>query len=184
MQYEDAIDGLRKFKKVIVTGPQRSGTTIAGRMIAADLSYRYIDEGWNSIGSKIENLCNFLSDNPNVVVQCPILAFQAHNMPRDCAVVFMMRNVDDICKSQKRIKWEWDEAEKKQYRQILRNDRIKVHINFASRISQIKYDFWNAYQKSRVPNNFEVEYESLSSHPMWLDKEQRKGFGPKQTELK
>jgi len=184
MTYDEAISQLRKFKKVIVTGPQRSGTTIAGKMIAGDLSYRYVDEGFHSVGSNIGLLTNFLSDKEKIVVQCPILAFQAHNMPPGWAVVFMRRNVDDIHRSQKRINWEWDEAEKKQYKKLFAEERPGVNIDFNRRISAIKYIFWDSYQKSRVKNKFEIAYESLSTHPMWLSKDQRKGFGAKQTELK
>ena len=37
---------LKKFKKIIVSGPQRSGTRICGKIIAHDLDYRYCDESY------------------------------------------------------------------------------------------------------------------------------------------
>lgn len=48
---EEVIQSLRIFNKILVTGPQRSGTTIAAQIIAADSAMPCVDEkeyGWRS----------------------------------------------------------------------------------------------------------------------------------------
>ena len=37
---------LRGFDKIIVSGPQRSGTTIVARILASDLGLRFLIEEW------------------------------------------------------------------------------------------------------------------------------------------
>ena len=34
-----------------------------------------------------------------------------------------------------------------------------------------------------IKNTIELDYESLSVHPMWINKEKRKDFDDKQTEI-
>ena len=44
-------------------------------------------------------------------------------------------------------------------------------------ISEIKYEIWEKIQKPYINNKFyELEYESLKSHPMWKDKSDRTNF--------
>ena len=45
------------------------------------------------------------------------------------------------------------------------------------------YNMWKHYQSKVIPNCITLRYESMKSHPMWLDKDQRKDFRDKQTEL-
>jgi len=47
MILKDVIVGLRSggHERVLVTGPQRSGTTIAAKILASELKYRFFDEG-------------------------------------------------------------------------------------------------------------------------------------------
>ena len=47
----------------------------------------------------------------------------------------------------------------------------------------VTHSMWYGFQKHRIKNNMELEYESLSSHPMWIPKEQRINFHKKQTRL-
>ena len=42
---------------------------------------------------------------------------------------------------------------------------------------------WKHYQSKLIPNCITLEYESMKIHPMWLDKDQRKDFTDKQTEI-
>ena len=45
------------------------------------------------------------------------------------------------------------------------------------------YTMWYEYQKHQIKNTIELDYESLSVHPMWINKEKRKDFDDKQTEI-
>ena len=40
----------------------------------------------------------------------------------------------------------------------------------------ILYSMWYEYQKQNIKNTIELDYESLSVHPMWVKKEHRKEF--------
>ena len=45
------------------------------------------------------------------------------------------------------------------------------------------YKMWKHYQSKIIPNCIALNYESMKSHPMWIDKNKRKGFHEKQTTL-
>ncbi|MBN2398990.1 MAG: PqqD family protein [Candidatus Aminicenantes bacterium] len=49
-------------------------------------------------------------------------------------------------------------------------------------ISEIKYDFWKKNQRNKIKNAFEINYNSLKMHPLWIDKKERKNFLPMQIE--
>jgi len=187
MEYKDVRDLLENFSKIIVTGPQRAGTTIASKIIAQDLGYRFVDEGdEGGIGTGLSRIKEFLNHNKNVVVQCPILACMAHGIHafdrQNIVIVYMRRSPKDIEKSQERINWHWDAAEKKQIKEMVSQNKIKINIDYNKMVSEVKYFFWDTFQKPKISNYYDLDYESLSDHPLWLDKENRKGFSAKQTE--
>lgn len=159
------IKDLTPFKKILVTGPQRSGTTIAAHIIAKELGYKYYDErdvGVRSISLLIQRL---LTDEPAVIQgPCFCSVVQWIDTP-DTAVVLMVRDIDEIRASEARINWP---EEKKELQNYFRDEGI---------ISITRYENWEKYQKPnmRVPY-FELEYSSLKEHPMWIEKENRKNF--------
>jgi len=159
------IEELKKFKKILVTGPQRSGTTIAGHMIAKDLNYKYYDERDVGVRSCTQ-LFKVLSTEELAVIQGPCFCSMAHWIDSpDTAVVMMLRNIEDIRASEARINWPEEKAE------------LKNYFLDSGIISAVRYENWEKYQKPnmQVPY-FELDYNSLSSHPMWLEKESRKNF--------
>ena len=159
------LNHLKKFKKVLVTGPQRSGTTIAGHILAKELGYKYIDESGVKTRS-VSLLFKALSSKENIVVQGPCFSSIAHLIDTpDTAVVMMMRGVDEIRASEARIDWKWERQELRNY---FKEDGV---------ISLTKYEAWHKFQKPfmLVPY-FELQYCSLSKHVMWVDREDRKGF--------
>jgi len=86
------------------------------------------------------------------------------------AVVLMCRSVYAIMASEKRVDWGWELME------LARYDLSK------GCISEVKYDFWEAHQRDLIDNAFEVEYESLAAHPLWIDADARKDFKWNQTQ--
>jgi hypothetical protein len=160
---------LAEFNTVLVTGPQRSGTRIASRMIAHDIGYEHIDEDAIHMDS-IYKLYSIITEKNHIVVQCPVLCRYVHMLADDhVAVVLMRRNIEDIIASQKRIQWMWEWLELARYD---RSDGI---------ISEVKYQFWDQVQKVHIKHAFEVEYESLAAHPLWIAKELRQNFEADQT---
>ncbi len=159
------LNQLKQFKHVLVTGPQRSGTTIAAHILANDLSYKYYDERDVGVRS-LTSLFKVLFNEEPAVIQGPCFCNIVHLI--DCpntAVVMMKRSPKDIKESEIKINWPDEKKELINYFETNGN------------IAEIRYNAWEKYQKPNmlVPY-FELDYESMSAHPMWIEKEQRKSF--------
>jgi hypothetical protein len=72
------------------------------------------------------------------------------------------RDVDEILASEQRV--EWTGQERELWRYGLREGVI----------AEVKYNFWETGQKTRIHNPFELEY------PRWIPKGERTDFGPRQ----
>jgi hypothetical protein len=175
MTLSELVPALARFSKIIVTGPQRSGTTIATKMLAAELEYpAVLEESFRE-----QDLIEFgavLLKHPACVVQAPALSAVAHLFKQnEVAVVFMLRRTEDIRQSEQRINW------------LAGHDKIEKAKYFATKsdlpISVLKTKMWNQHQKPLLGSRaFELEYESLASHPLWVEQDLRRDFGPRQTE--
>jgi hypothetical protein len=164
-------DWLSKFDKILVTGPHRSGTRICAEMIAHDTGYEYIDEDYLYHDSMLR-VCSLMERKHKIVMQAPAVCRYVHLLGKDdTAIVFMKRNIEDIAASQQRIGWQWEWLE------LARYDRSD------GRIAEVKYQFWDQYQKEQIKHAFEIEYESLTTHPLWIANEQRQNFHARQTTL-
>jgi len=165
---------LAGFRAILVTGPQRSGTCITARCIAQDLGYKYVDEddiGWRDASQNKENrLLAITQEGQGIVVQAPACAHicTVIGTQDDVAVVFVMRQVEDILASQERIGWPYEDVELNKYPEEYR----------LGTAAETKYAYWEGVQKPLIRHPFEVEYESLRGHPLWI--EDRRGFGPRQ----
>jgi len=171
-------DHLRPFNKIVVTGPQRSGTRICARMIAKDLRKTYVSEA--KVGISVWPLLEkMVKTRKNFVVQCPGLCRYVHELSgcKDTAIVLMRRSIEDIIQSQERIKWKSEPEEIERYIDASLED-------ISPPIAKVKYRFWDIYQREKLGDRaFEIEYESLSEHPMWVPKELRKDWTHGQTEI-
>ncbi len=160
---------LAEFDKVLVTGPQRSGTRICTKMIAYDTGHEYIDE-LGIIGDSLNWLGTFVSTKRRFVVQCPALCRYVHIFSADdVAIVLMRRSIEGIIASQKRIGWRGEWLELARYD---RSDGV---------IAEVKYQFWEEYQREQIKHAFEIEYESLAKHPLWVPTYLRRNFEIGQT---
>jgi hypothetical protein len=169
---------LSAFRKILVSGPQRSGTTICAQMIAADLKYRYFDEMEFDVDN-LRHVFAIVDALDRIVLQCPSLAASLWMFSRpDILVIFMKRDVAEIVASQSRPIYEsspdriWTTAH--QPVELMKYGRT------TGVIAEVKYEGWEA-QKPYIRNAMEIEYASLAAHPMWVDKAGRERFGPKQT---
>lgn len=155
---------------VLVAGPQRSGTTIAAKILAQDLGWLCVDE--TEIGvSSLAGLMEALTAEGRSVVQGPCFSAIVHwiDLPR-CGVVFMRRPLSDIRASEARIGWQGN------YVLELRN----YFTNGC--LPAVRYRAWDQNQRHamKVPY-WEVDYDSLSRHPLWIAKDDRQHFTAKQT---
>lgn len=155
------------FDCIYVTGPQRSGTTICARMICHDTGYEYIDsERFNSHDGAWMRARN--AQRHLFVQHCPFLARTIGQVSGiRTLVVYLIRDIDDIIASQRRIRWR-DVKERRRWPGATW-DTIAAH----------KYAYWETH-KHHIKHYLEVEYESLREHPLWVPRERRKAFGKRQ----
>jgi len=158
--------------KIVVTGPQRSGTRIAAKMIAADTGHAFVDEMEFAIKDVEAFRAVFQRDN--IVAQAPhMLKDLVDDPPAGIFVVLMRRELEDIHASERRIRW----AE-------VYGGNVTELAKFGlteGDPASVKYGYWDSHPKS-VPI-LELEYEALRRHPLWVPDEQRRDFGPLQTTL-
>lgn len=168
------IESLRKYDTIFVTGAQRSGTNIASKIIAHELGKKHIHES----EFDVHDFDKMLTFKGNAVIQAPALCHMVKYIPKDIGVVFMVRDFDDIIKSQKRVGWHFDDDEKDKYYKI-----HPIPLNDKTSICEIKHRIFFLHD-NELPNTYHLHYESLSEHPLWVNKELRKNFNAWQTEIK
>jgi hypothetical protein len=171
---------LANFQKILVTGPQRSGTTICAKMIAHDLKTIYVDER-RVIRGRDKNLPfhewlkgridTRLSQEVACVLHCPPASSFCHEFDPEMAIVFMIRPIEEIIASQNRIGWKFEQQELSHY-----------GTGLTGPIAKVKYEHWQI-QKQKIKNWFEVNYHSLSKHELWVSPEHRQNFAPRQTRI-
>jgi hypothetical protein len=154
--------------RVVVTGPQRSGTRIAATILAEELHYDYVDEREidNHSLYKFYRLYFDVGRRP-FVIQAPGLCSFAHRLSG--AKVLVRRPVEHIIRSQERIGWG--------------NEREELHHYFTDDgpIARVKYRAWDLHQKPFLDHACELDYESLRGHHLFVDETARANFGSDQT---
>ena len=103
-------------------------------------------------------------------------------------IVFMVRRWSDILKSLYRIKENgisnWIkmnvvyDMNKKNY-DYVGDELYEKYVDRNSYYLDVTYKMWKYYQRDRIPNYIELNYESMSVHPLWVSKEKRIDFEPK-----
>jgi len=164
---------LKRWPRVLVTGPQRSGTRIGTTMIAHDLNYWPVYE--EQVGTdSLNRLWKHLQTTRNTVTQCPALSSHVHLLALDdpeLAVVLMRRSIKEIRASEQRIRWAWEKPE-----------LIREGILVNSSSAEAKYKRWDELQADVIgERGFVVEYSSLHTHPLWKPAPARVNFEPRQT---
>ena len=183
----EAVERIRQENKteILVTGPQRSGTTIVARILARELGLDYVDE--DDIDIDDYDKARAVMRRGNVVLQAPGLCHVADLFEM---VVLAKRPVEDIVASQKRINWQYEDYEKKKYLKLIDSGPwLPFSKEFVKRkkIAVVKYTFWDNWQRRAIERWFglalEVDYDSLEGHPLWVPREQRLDFARRQWSL-
>lgn len=160
---------LAHYPRILVSGPQRSGTTIAAEMIAADTGYRVMREEAFDVYDVMK--LHKILHAKNIVVQCPtMVAFLPELADENTLVVWMRRPVDEIIASQKRIRWQGESIER---------ERLGL-FEYDTPIAVAKYAWWAA-NKHRMAHTLEIDYASFAQHRLWIAPEQRQTFESRQT---
>lgn len=176
----------RDINKIIIFGPHRSGTTFTAKALAQSFNKKFIDEGDFKIRSF--ELFQEKITQDNIVVQAPGLTCCAHklNLTKKDLIIYMNRSWVDILKSWIRISHrdfttEWLQN-KTVERYLSHDENFKQFLKYDDTYLNFKMQCWIQYQKPKCINAIELDYESMSDHPMWLKKELRKQFREKQTQ--
>ena len=173
---------LAAYDVILVSGPQRSGTRIATKMISADTAHRYVDEDLFEVYDQ-GLFCAIVRQTHQTVIHCPSMSHIMHEVSgENVLVVWMLRDLEDIAASEQRITWNIGPYEELAHLGLgdLQARRYRRH---GGQVAPLKYARWWGYQRERVQHWLELEYESLAAHPLWVPKEQRADFVAKQTEL-
>lgn len=170
MTYRYAITWLKgkQSTKIAITGPQRSGTTIAAMALANDLNYKFFKEDSYGIG-QWENFKKVCNADTNFVIHCPALMHKCLEMDNDIDIIVMRRPIEEIIRSQNQCYWVYEREERVKFfpfRQI---------VNCQQPISKIKYDFLEyLYKQNKLCGRIiELDYHSLHDHPLWIDRKNR-----------
>lgn len=166
--------------KILVTGPQRSGTRIAAKIYAQIHDIPFLDE----IVIENSNWGSFLSLTGDYSLQAPGLSHLCHLVPPDIQVIFMLRNPQDIIESNYRRMGKLSRISAKGYLTYTTDvftEKKRIydkHFPTTSHIAmpQQVYEVWNTIQKPLLKNYLEQPYEDLSSHELWVPKEERLNF--------
>jgi len=100
-----------------------------------------------------------------IILQAPSLLKEIHLL--ETPVIMMIRDIRDIQASMSRTEWQWDH-----WGVQCRKYGVDDPLNLPEK----KYELWNNVIKHKLTDYYELEYESLSSHELWVPKEKRKYF--------
>jgi len=170
----------KKYERIVVSGSQRSGTTIVSQMIANDLGYRNIDESEFGIHD-YKRFIDMLALK-NVVIQCPALTHRLQDIAQPSTlIIWMDRPYHEIRKSMERINWDKTEEtfEKQKYFGL-------ETVNYELPIERIKHNYWKTNQKNHLKCDvMELNYHGsyIKLHPSFLSKKNRVNLSSKQTRL-
>jgi hypothetical protein len=163
---------LKKWPRILVVGPQRSGTRIGATMISEDTGHWFVGEEEFGVDS-LNRLYKILEISRNVVVQAPAMTCYSHLLgmhDQDLAVVLMRRDLGEIKASEERIRWRWEMPE------LIRC------LTLEGNAAMIRYQQWDQFQKEDLgAQAHEIPYETLERHGLWIAKPGRARFGPRQT---
>ena len=161
---------LKNHSKIIVTGPPRSGTTITAMIIAYELGYKFIDESWYN-GNNQELFAWFLNHKRNLVIQNTAFFRDLHLL--NLNIVLVRRNTDDILASfENSIKF-FDHSIDGLFGGI--NDEAeKVILTHFGHKSGCVPDILYKHFEEHNENYYEINYDCLSEHKLFIEKEVRR----------
>ena len=152
---------LKKFDRIVVTGPHRSGTTICAEMIAADTGFEAVRE--ERFSCRNEGLFRrFMKRAKRVVVQAPAMFWTLPDVDDGrTAFVLMRRPLDELHASKRYPPGR--EVPLKPYPE-------------SGDAPESKYKAWDRMELS---NKIEINYSDLALHRLWVPTEKRRALGPK-----
>jgi hypothetical protein len=198
-----------KYSKIIVSGPQRSGTAFFAQALAAHLGYRRLDEGteanltrrdgspsWVQVVGHRTPLKEILESDERVVMQRPTWSYILHNLtaaphPEEVFVAFLARDCLDVFRSQNRIMhgetedtgWTCKYGRAAEWRPYHERQELRNAIEDEhDMICTIKQQAYLNYQRHHMQGTATaaVSYASFASLGAFVDSSKRTRLGPKQ----
>jgi len=102
--YQQVLAASLNWDKILVSGVQRSGTTIAAYTLAKALGYRFVDE-IEFHAHNTEEFDNIMNSDEKCVIQCPALLHYIKKYQDSALVVIMDREKEDIVASMIKHNW-------------------------------------------------------------------------------
>lgn len=159
-----------EYERVLVTGPQRSGTRICGKMIAYDTGFKFFDEVLFSV-NHLSTFEKLLAKHTQAVFQCPGLSHIIETFSTErTAIIFMIRPTASIILSQQRINW-------------VSSAEVKNYDTSQHPICEAKLINWYQKQRNLCHHPFDIKYVLLNDHPLWIPAHKRVNFKWNQTTL-
>lgn len=175
------VECCKYYDYIIISGPQRSGTTYVAAELSNELSYVHVDEFEHGI-AKFNNMLNYIKEKPKVI-QAPALCSKLHKIKKEKTLaIFMLRNNEDIIKSEDRIEWypKYSNREVNRYRETFPEQLNKI--NSFKRCAPMKKWIWENCQKKMMQIDYlELPFEFISQSKGFIKKEDRTHFTKKQT---
>lgn len=162
------VDG---WTKIVVIGAEGSGTTISAYIMAKTLKFLFVRE--DHFGRlDYAAFLNEIKTKNNFVCQCPSLTSFARSLPPDVLVIAVNRDLSDTLITQMQIGFQYEEREIRMYADHKIFDMDKS-------LAILKYEFIEMLvARDRVVEY--VDYVSLESHKLYLDRNQRRLLRPGQ----
>jgi hypothetical protein len=168
---------LKNFKKILISGSQRSGTTFLSYALSKDLKYILFDE--------LKSLESFYNTPINSVGQAPSMSTLLHKIKGvDIFVIFLSRNCLDCIKSGSKFKLIkdnkiWNESA---YGNIAEQNIIhqNCHDYYDQHIHScfLKQNYWLGHQIHNMNVDFQtIAYDSIKDCPHYISE---RNFQPKQ----
>ena len=167
----------KNYKKIIVSGPHRSGTTFLSQILANDLGWGFFDE--------VDNIDRLYTIRENTIIQGPLICFYLHliDLP-NTLVIYLARNGKDIGISSRNTHLpggitiqEGSIAEMK-----LCEKTFPEFYDSAIDSQYLKQNIWLSFQMFNMKiDSLTIPYTGLMTDPRFLDKTQRSQFYFKQT---
>lgn len=168
---------LSGYRVILTSGPHRAGTTICAKIIAHDTGLRFCPE--ETFGhDNVEAWWALVKSAQGAVIQCPTMCYCLDEFREadDVAVVMVRRNMADVLRSQRLVGWSLDGFYHERYKRELR------HYTYDDgELAVAKYQRWDAWQRNAMRHVYDVQYEFLCDHPLWIPKAERVGFAHRQT---
>ena len=175
MSYQKLLNHINEFKftKILVSGPQRSGTTFLANALAFDLSYECLDES---------TFDQFINSPNQTVHQSALISGILHNITgENVLVIFISRNCNESIKSGDSLMFKPDECWNKSRKgelgeQLNLKNSIPSYFNPDTHSCYVKQNFWLSYQMHHMQVPFyNISYHSLSDCPYFVKPEDRVG---------